>query len=90
MALAWNVRELRMCIDRAVAYSQSNVIAPEEIMLQESIIEADSVMSLADMEKKHIMKLLDDNEGNISATSKLLGISRTTLYHKLTEYGLRS
>ena len=85
-----NVRELRMCIDRAVAYSQSSVIAPEEIMLQESIIEADSVMSLADMEKKHIMKLLDDNEGNISATSKLLGISRTTLYHKLTEYGLRS
>lgn len=47
-------------------------------------------ISLADLERQHIMKLLKINDGNISATSKMLGISRTTLYHKLTEYGVRS
>ena len=84
-----NVRELRMCIDRAVAYSQGNVITSEEIMLHEHREEKSAVVSLAEMEKLHIAKLLKENSGNISTTSKKLGISRTTLYHKMDEYGLR-
>jgi DNA-binding NtrC family response regulator len=85
-----NVRELRMCIDRAVAYSQSATIAPDEIMLQHTVAVPEAALSLADIEKEHIIRLLQDNKGNISATAKQLGISRTTLYHKLEEYGVRS
>ena len=84
-----NVRELRMCIDRAAAYSHSTIVRPREIILHDSEDTETPAKSLADMERVHIINLLENKAGNISATAKELGISRTTLYHKLDAYGLR-
>lgn len=84
-----NVRELRMCIDRAAAYSQSTVIRLKEIILHDTENALEPTKSLADLERTHIVQLLEHHGGNISATAKVLDISRTTLYHKLNEYGLR-
>jgi transcriptional regulator of acetoin/glycerol metabolism len=39
-------------------------------------------------EKNVIIKLLHENEGNISHVAKQLGVARTTLYRKLAKYGL--
>ncbi|MBN4046729.1 sigma 54-dependent Fis family transcriptional regulator [bacterium AH-315-P07] len=85
-----NVRELRMCVERAVAYSQSTSITPEEIIFHVPNDLPELPESLADLERQHIIKMLEDNGGNISTTAKQLGISRTTLYNKLDEYGVRS
>ena len=51
--------------------------------------ESEAGKTLAEMEQQHIVHLLEEHGGNISATAKALGISRTTLYHKLNEYGVR-
>lgn len=85
-----NVRELRMCVERAVAYSQSTTITPDEILFHVPTENAELPESLADLERHHIIRSLEEHSGNISATAKQLGISRTTLYHKLNEYGVRS
>lgn len=44
--------------------------------------------SLAEVEKEHIRRVLERHHGNATATARQLGISRTTLWRKLREYGL--
>lgn len=44
---------------------------------------ADQVMSLRRIEWEHIQRALDDNDGNISAAARQLGMHRRTLQRKL-------
>jgi DNA-binding NtrC family response regulator len=44
--------------------------------------------SLADVEREHIRRVLERHRGNATSAAKQLGISRTTLWRKLREYGL--
>ena len=43
-------------------------------------------LSLEEMERQHIARVLAAEGGNISATAAVLGINRTTLYHKIKKY----
>jgi len=45
--------------------------------------------SLAEVEKEHIRRVLARHRGNSTAAARQLGISRTTLWRKLRQYGLR-
>jgi len=45
--------------------------------------------SLADVEKEHIRRVLTLHKGNATSAAKQLGISRTTLWRKLRQYGLQ-
>jgi two-component system response regulator AtoC len=45
--------------------------------------------SLADVEREHIRRVLARHGGNATAAARQLGISRTTLWRKLRQYGLR-
>jgi two-component system response regulator HydG len=45
--------------------------------------------SLAEVEKEHIQRVLARHRGNATAAARQLGISRTTLWRKLREYGLK-
>jgi DNA-binding NtrC family response regulator len=45
--------------------------------------------SLADVEREHIRRVLGIHRGNATAAARQLGISRTTLWRKLKQYGLR-
>ncbi|MEO5618733.1 MAG: sigma 54-interacting transcriptional regulator [Candidatus Eisenbacteria bacterium] len=44
--------------------------------------------SLADIEREHIRRVLARHRGNATYAARQLGISRTTLWRKLREYGL--
>ena len=44
--------------------------------------------SLAEVEREHIRRVLARHRGNATAAARQLGISRTTLWRKLREYGL--
>jgi len=48
-----------------------------------------STWSLADVEKEHIQTVLALHRGNATTAAKQLGISRTTLWRKLRQYGLK-
>ena len=45
-------------------------------------------MSLAEVERRHIMRVLDAVKGNRTAAARVLVIGRNTLARKLKEYGL--
>nr|NJM03458.1 sigma-54-dependent Fis family transcriptional regulator [Desulfobacula sp.] len=93
-----NVRELENIIHRAVLLADSDLIEPENLMLD--ALESEDVLpasiqggeyesepgSLRDMEQKMIYKALDQTEGNRTHAAKILGISVRTLRNKLNEY----
>jgi DNA-binding NtrC family response regulator len=49
---------------------------------------AQAIMSLAEVEKRHIFAAMDKTTGNRTHAAKLLGISVRTLRNKLNEYGV--
>ena len=48
----------------------------------------DPLLSLADLERRHIMRVLARTAGNKQAAARILGIDRTTLQRKLERYEL--
>ena len=50
----------------------------------------DSTMSLAEVERRHIMRVLARTGGNKQAAARILGIDRTTLQRKLERYELEN
>jgi DNA-binding NtrC family response regulator len=86
-----NIRELSHTLEKAVILCESSVIGPEDLYLKDNANARDnrnSSQSLRDFEKDAIIKTLKTCQGNISNAARLLGISRTTLYSKMKEYGL--
>lgn len=49
---------------------------------------AASTLNLEEHERSVIAQALREEHGNISATAKVLGINRSTLYQKMKKYGL--
>ncbi len=84
-----NVRELENMIERAIVVGNE-----KEIRLKDLPIERDmtnnSIESLDDLEKKYILKVLDQYEWNISRSAKILKVDRVTLYNKIKKYKLKS
>ena len=90
---AWpgNVRELRQKIMVAVLQAQEGVVTKEHLEL--GITETNSVAGFSlrndEEDKERIIRALRQADGNRKVAAELLGISRTTLYNKLEEYGLK-
>jgi DNA-binding NtrC family response regulator len=82
-----NIRELKNTMERAVILADGDFIStidlPAEIRFASSPINS---ISLADIEKNHIIKMLEYCGNNKSRTAQLLGIGLATLYRKLEEY----
>ncbi len=96
MGYQWpgNVRELRNVIERAVVLNTKDSIeasdlslSPTESQAGESLPDAETPeISLADLEKRHIYRVLQLTDGNKSRAAAILGIERSTLDRKLKRY----
>jgi Nif-specific regulatory protein len=91
-----NVRELENCIESASVLCEGEIL-PEHLPLPsvDRPTAADAAASpvnvhatLAEVERRHILGVLDAHQGNRTAAAKSLGIGRNTLARKLREYGL--
>jgi DNA-binding NtrC family response regulator len=85
-----NVRELEHTIERAVILSIHPIILPEDLprkMFEEmkgiEFLLPEKPLSLREMEKKYVLKVLEETKGNKRKASEILGIDRTTLYRIL-------
>jgi DNA-binding NtrC family response regulator len=47
-----------------------------------------NISSLANIEKQHIQRVLNETSWRRTEAAKILGINRTTLYNKIKEYGI--
>ena len=82
------VRELQHVIENATVLCETEIVKPEDLMLRNVEIFDDEEINLELIEKKAISKALEKHRGNYSNASEELGISRTTLYHKIKKYDL--
>lgn len=85
-----NVRELKNSVERAVVLTRGAEINPVDLGLQQDRAVAtgdDTLISLADAERRHILAVLERVGGNKTRACRILGIGRGTLYKKLDEYG---
>ncbi len=90
-----NVRELEHAIERAVILSLHPIILPEDLtpkMLEETrgseILIPEKLLSLRELEKRYVLKVLQETGGNKKRASEILGIDRATLYRLLEKEGL--
>jgi DNA-binding NtrC family response regulator len=87
-----NVRELENAIERAVVVGKGRQIKlgdlPFGIALGgEAEIEK---LSLEEIERQHIARVLSIEAGNLSNVARILRINRSTLYAKIKKFGLAS
>lgn len=85
-----NVRELEHTIERAVILTNYPVILPEDLpkKLFEEVRESgfkfpEKLLPLKEIEKRYVVKVLEETGGNKKKASEILGIDRTTLYRIL-------
>ncbi len=89
-----NIRELKNIIERSVILCDEELTTehlPVELQKAENSStkgKALSAFELASAEKLHIQKVLNYANGNKTKTAELLGIALTTLYRKISDYGL--
>jgi len=101
LAYEWpgNVRELGNCLERAVALAHFEEIQvedlPDKIKSQPtrrsvSMTGTDhpELMSLEEVERRHVLRVLEACQGNRTDAAKILDLDRKTLYRKLLRWGV--
>jgi len=91
---AWpgNLRELRNVLELAVLLSEGGTIRRQDLRLEgvrPHNASADAQLTLQEVERRHIARVLRDTGGRVEAASQRLGIPRSTLYQKIKQHGLR-
>ncbi|CAN5914625.1 sigma-54 dependent transcriptional regulator [soil metagenome] len=101
LAYDWpgNVRELGNCLERAVALAHFEEIQvedlPEKIRNQQtrrsnpmSGTDHPELMTLEEVERRHVVRVLEACQGNRTDAAKVLDLDRKTLYRKLLRWGV--
>lgn len=97
---AGNVRELEHIIERAIIFSEGDHIIPEDLNISnlasyrsvssQGMVDIPSeILSMEELEKWHIAKVLNANRWDRTQTANQLGISPKTLYTKIKKYELK-
>jgi DNA-binding NtrC family response regulator len=90
-----NVRELRNALERAIALSTDDQIEADQVLPLHVARDGDAPQSatktsppatLEELERRHILHVLEETGGNRERAAAILGISARTLYRKLREY----
>lgn len=91
-AYAWpgNVRELRNVIERAVLLSEGKSISLKDLNFDGhanvGTPALDSRLTLLQLEKQHIQRVLEEERGRVEKAATRLGIPRSSLYQKIKKH----
>jgi transcriptional regulator with PAS, ATPase and Fis domain len=96
-----NVRELQNAVERSATLAEGAYIRPHDLppeiseggfpLLTEGKVETfPDDLTLEELERRYIQRVLDKLGGNMTQAAKSLGISRSTLWRKVNKYGLRA
>ncbi|GAC1367446.1 MAG: hypothetical protein NVSMB47_18490 [Polyangiales bacterium] len=98
LAYDWpgNVRELQNCMERAIALARYDEIGPDDLperirghspaRLMIATDDSAGLLSLQEVERRYIARVLTVVDGNKTTAARVLGIDRKTLYRKLAEH----
>jgi len=82
-----NVRELENAVERAMVVGQEPELHEQDFIFKPQDSSNGSSQTLEDMERAHILRVVEECGGNQSHAADILDIDRVTLYHKLKKYG---
>ena len=88
-----NVREIKNCIEQALILGDGKTIRAKDLpdRMRKSAKEergSGSLPALSEVERDHITRVLGATGWNKAKSSRILGISKPTLYEKIRVYGL--
>jgi len=83
-----NVRELRHAIERLIIMTDHETPQLDGVLLSLPSASEPATLNLEALEKQAIQKAIAQHQGNLSKAAQALGLGRTTLYRKMTRYGL--
>jgi transcriptional regulator with GAF, ATPase, and Fis domain len=97
-----NIRELENIIERAVILTQGSIIESEDLHLSlESMTAAETIdtstlttvgptirTQVLEKDMQELAEILTKAKGNVSEAARVLGIPRTTLFHRLKKHHL--
>jgi len=94
-----NVRELGNCLERAVALAHFEEIQvedlPDKIRNRQAprstsitANELPELLTLEEVERRHVLRVLEACHSNRTDAAKILGLDRKTLYRKLLRWGV--
>ena len=88
-----NVRELENIIAGAVLLEKSHLLTLSSVGNLRCDVKSlkqinNKILTLAELEKKHIEHVLNITSGNRTEAAKILGVNITTVYRKIEKYGL--
>jgi len=92
-----NVRELKNIIERLVVMVKDDEISLKDLQryisnihMTNEIKEVNATLKTArqQFEKEYIIRALVSTQGNVSMTSRILGIERTNLHRKINQYDI--
>jgi PAS domain S-box-containing protein len=91
---AWpgNIRELKNALERALILARGGTIRlehlPHELRQEPARVptSAAKLVTLEELEREHILRVLEATGGNRTAAAEVLGISRSTLKRKLAAF----
>jgi two-component system response regulator HydG len=92
-----NVRELGNCLERAVALAHFEEIQVEDLPDKVrhkartpalSGSDLPELLTLEEVERRHVLRVLEACNGNRTDAAKMLGLDRKTLYRKLLRWGV--
>ncbi len=82
-----NVRELENAVERAMVVGQEPELEERDFVFKPQHVVNGSGKTLEDMERAHILRVVEECGGNQSHAAEILDIDRVTLHHKLKKYG---
>jgi len=82
-----NVRELENAVERAMVVAQEPELREQDFIFKQQGAPTPEGKSLDEMERAHILRILEECGGNQSRAADVLDIDRVTLHHKLKRYG---
>jgi two-component system response regulator HydG len=87
-----NVRELENIIARCVALTESDQIDITDLpqyLIGDTQSLSSPLKSLEELEKDHIIKVLNSVAGQRGQAARVLGVTRSTLWRKIKRLGLK-
>lgn len=92
-----NVRQLRNEISRLLVFHRGDLITADQVralspaaspLLDEYLDPSGKSVALKDLEKRHILRALQETQGDRTRAARLLRLGRATIFRKIKDYDL--